>query len=76
MAAGESLGEYGMRRLKEMQKPARSLEYTRRFQPDVSINDLVSIIYPKQNIGDVFRVQSQSIDLSYGASVKEEAINE
>lgn len=76
LAAGESLGEYGIRRLKEMQKPARSLEYMRRFQPDVSINDLVSIIYPKQDIGDVFRIQSQNIDLSYGASVKEEAINE
>ena len=76
LAAGESLGEYATRRLKELQNPSRKLTYTRRFQPDVDVNDLVSIIYPKQDIGDVFRVQSQTIELSHGASVKEVAINE
>ena len=76
LAAGESLGDYAYRRLKELQKPARTLSYTRRFQPEVSTNDLVSIIYPKQAIGDVFRVVSQKINLSRGASVSEEVINE
>lgn len=76
LAAGESLGEYAARRLKELQNPSRKLDYTRRFQPDVDVNDLVSIIYPKQSIGDVFRVKSQTITLSYGAKVKEEVINE
>lgn len=76
LAAGESLGEYAARRLKELQNPSRKLDYTRRFQPDVDINDLVSIVYPKQSIGDVFRVQSQTITLSHGAKVKEESINE
>lgn len=76
LAAGESLGEYALRRLKELQNPSRKLSYTRRFQPDVDVNDLVSIVYPKQNIGDVFRVQSQTIELSHGAKVKEESINE
>ena len=76
LAAGESLGEYASRRLKELQNPSRKLSYTRRFQPDVDVNDLVSIVYPRQNIGDVFRVKSQTITLSHGAKVKEEAINE
>lgn len=76
LAAGESLGEFAIRRLKELQNPSRKLDYTRRFQPDVDVNDLVSIVYPKQNIGDVFRVQSQTITLSHGAKVKEEVINE
>ena len=76
LAAGESLGEYAMRRLKELQNPSRKLSYTRRFQPDVDVNDLVSIVYPRQNIGDVFRVKSQTITLSHGAKVKEESINE
>lgn len=76
LAAGESLGEFAVRRLKELQNPSRKLDYTRRFQPDVDVNDLVSIVYPKQNIGDVFRVQSQTITLSHGAKVKEEVINE
>ncbi|MBP5383564.1 MAG: hypothetical protein J6Y57_01155 [Lachnospiraceae bacterium] len=76
LAAGESLGEYALRRLKELQNPSRSLSYSRRFQPDVGVNDLVSIVYPKQNIGDVFRVLSQTITLSHGAKVKEEVINE
>lgn len=76
LAAGESLGEYAVRRLKELQNTSRKLNYTRRFQPDVDVNDLVSIIYPRQSIGDVFRVRSQTITLSHGAKVKEEAINE
>ena len=76
LAAGESLGEFAVRRLKELQNPSRKLDYTRRFQPDVDVNDLVSIVYPKQSIGDVFRVQSQTITLSHGAKVKEEVINE
>ena len=76
LAAGETLGEYAVRRLKELQNPSRKLSYTRRFQPDVDVNDLVSIIYPKQSIGDVFRVQNQTIELSHGAKVKEEVINE
>jgi hypothetical protein len=76
LAAGESLGEYAARRLKELQNPSRRLNYSRRFQPDVDVNDLVSIIYPKQGIGDVFRVQSQTIDMSHGAKVKEGAISE
>lgn len=76
LAAGESLGEFASRRLKELQNPSRKLGYTRRFQPDVDVNDLVSIIYPKQNIGDVFRVKTQTIELTHGAKVKEEAINE
>lgn len=76
LAAGESLGEYAVRRLKELQNPSRKLSYTRRFQPDVDVNDLVSIVYPKQSIGDVFRITSQTITLSHGAKVKEEVINE
>jgi hypothetical protein len=76
MAAGESLGEYAFRRLKEKQNPSRKLSYTRRSQMDVDVNDLVSIIYPKQKIGDVFRIQSQTITLSHGARVKEDVINE
>lgn len=76
LAAGESLGEYASRRLKELQNPSRKLSYTRRFQPDIDVNDLVSIVYPKQDIGDVFRIQTQTIEMSHGARVKEESINE
>lgn len=76
LAAGETLGEYAVRRLKELQNPSRSIDYTRRFQPDIDVNDLVSIIYPKQKIGDVFRVVSQTISLSHGCRVKEGVINE
>lgn len=76
LAAGESLGEYAFRRLAELQRPSRSLSYTRRFHPEIGVNDLVSIIYPKQDIGDVFRITSQTVTLSHGAKVQEEVINE
>jgi len=67
------LGQYALARLKELQSPARSLDYTRRFDPNVMPGDVVRISYPAQDINGVFRVASQSIDLEYGARTKEVA---
>ena len=67
------LGQYALARLKELQSPARSLDYTRRFNPNVMPGDVVRISYPAQDINGLFRVASQSIDLEYGARTKEVA---
>lgn len=72
----ESLGAYAMRRLKELQAPARTLTYSRRFDPGVVPGSLVSIVYPEQNISGTFRVQSQEITLGYGARTSEDAVYE
>jgi len=72
----ESLSSYAMRRLKELQAPARTLNYTRRFHPDVGLNSLVGITYPKQDLTGIFRVSSQSITLKHAARTEEEAVSE
>lgn len=69
---GESIEEYALRRLKELQSPARAVSYIRRYVPDVYPGDIVGIHHPAQRIDDDFRVASQKIDLGYGARTSEE----
>ncbi len=71
---GESLQEYALRRLREEQSPARTVSYSRRYLPDVSVGDIVRIHYPKQHIEADFRISSQSIEFGYGARTSEEAV--
>ena len=72
LSDGEGLEEYAVRRLRELQSPARTVSYSRRYLPDVSVGDIVRMHYPRQNIDDLFRVESQKIELGYGARVSEE----
>lgn len=68
----ESLREYAARRLREMQRPTRSVTYSRRFIPDLYPGDIVGLHYPAQRIDGDFVISSQSIDLGYGARTSEE----
>ena len=70
----ETLADYARRRLKELQQVAYEISYTRRFDPDVRVSDVVTISYPEQNIFGNFLVTDQNIDLSYGGSTSEEAV--
>lgn len=72
----ETLGAYTMRRLKELQSPARTLTYNRRFDPAVVPGSLINIVYPRQDISGTFRVKNQRIELSFNARTEEEAVNE
>lgn len=76
LSDSESLAAYAMRRLKELQSPARTLSYKRRFHPNAVPNSLVSIIYPEQSISGTFRIESQSITLGANAQTQEDAIYE
>ena len=76
LSDGESLGAYARRRLRELQKPARIISYTRRYDPDVRVGDLIEMRYPKAGINGAFRVTSQSITLGHNASTREEAAGE
>lgn len=69
----ESLAAYANRRLAEMQAPARTVKYTRRYYPGISVGDRVIINHPEIGINGVFQVSSQSFDLSYGCRTQEEA---
>lgn len=70
----ESIAAYAYRRLKELQSPARTVSYARRFHPDVHVGDLVRINHPEIDIDGVFRIMSQSLELSHGCRTEEEAV--
>lgn len=74
LADNESIAQYALRRLKEEQAPAREVEYSRRFWPDITAGDVVRLNLPAQNISGVFCIESQTIELGYGARTSEEVI--
>ena len=76
LATNESLGAYAVRRLKELQSPARTISYKRRFDPEVIVGNIVRINCPEIGIDGEFRVTSQSLELSHGCRTSEEAIAE
>lgn len=73
LSDGESLAAYARRRLRELQRPARIISYTRRFDPDVRTGDLVEIRYPGAGINGTFRVLTQSLALGHNGATREEA---
>lgn len=74
LAKNETLAEYSQRRLKEVQRHYLSVEYDRRFYPDIYPSDLIELNYPVQGIDGTFYVTSQSIDINYGAETSEEVV--
>ena len=70
--AGESLAQYAERRLKEEQQVYISASYSRRFDPNVNVTDLISLRYPAQGLDGYFYVSSQSITIGYSPTVSEE----
>lgn len=69
---GESLDAYASRRLRELQNVVFSVNYDRRYHPDVTVSDLVRLHYPKQGIDGLFRITMQSINLEIGGRTSEE----
>lgn len=76
LGTNESLAEYAVRKLREAQAPARKVTYTRRFYPDITTGDLVSLHLPAHGIDGIFRISRQTIFLGYGAATQEEVIEE
>lgn len=72
--SGESIEDYARRRLQELQAPARIINYARRFIPDVYPGDIIQVRNAEQNIIGNFRINSQKIELGYGARTTEEAV--
>ena len=68
---GESISEYAVRRLKELQKVQLTASYDRRFFPDALVGDLIRLRYPAQGLDGVFRITSQTIELAHGAKTSE-----
>ena len=71
--AGESLAQYAKRRLKEEQQVYMSASYSRRFDPDANVSDVISLRYPGQGLDGLFYISSQTINLGYSPTVSEVA---
>ena len=69
---GESIAEYAVRRLKELQLVETTASYTRRYDPDVLVSDRVRLNYPKQGLNGAYEITSQKIKLGYGCTTEEE----
>lgn len=73
LGTNESIGAYANKKLRELQSPARTITYARRFDPSVRPGDVVWINHPEIGIDGRFRVDSQSLELTYGCRTSETA---
>ena len=69
---GEGITEYGIRRLKELQAPAKKIKYVRRYLPDIVVGDMIRVHYPAQGIEGNYLIKKQSIELGYSGRLSEE----
>lgn len=70
----ESLQAYAHRRLKELQRVSTKISYDRRYIPDISVTDVITLNYPDQNLVGNYMISSQSITLGYNAKTAEEVV--
>lgn len=70
--AGETLYEYAQRRLKEKQRTEKKVSYSRRFDPDIYVTDVITINYPQ--VQGTFFISSQTIDIGHEAKTTEEVM--
>ena len=71
LSENESIARYAQRKLREAQRVQKTAEYDRRYYPDVYPGDLVQMHYPAQGLEGLHTIESQSIDLGYGARTSE-----
>lgn len=74
LTQNETLAEYTQRMLKEYQKLATNVSYTRRFVPGVYPGDVVRISYPAQEVNGRYLISEQSLSLGYNCRTSEEVI--
>ena len=68
LADNETLAEYAKRRLREEQMTVESLEYKRRYIPDINVGDIVQLRYP--DFAGIYKIMSQKYGMD--GSVSEE----
>lgn len=74
IGSGESLAEYAWRKLKEAQAHAREIKYSRRYNPELTVTDIVNLHYPGQGIDGNFRVVSQTLALGHAVRTEEKVV--
>lgn len=68
----ESIGQYAERRLAEEQSRAYEVRYSRRYNPDITVSDIVGLRYPGQGLDNDYMVISQQITLGSGCRTEEQ----
>lgn len=71
LASNETLSDYALRKLKELQQVESTVDYSRRYVPELTPTDKVYLNLPIINIEGVYEITSQTIDVSYGARTGE-----
>ena len=74
LSGSQTLGQYAMDTLKSLQDASLTVNYDRRYVPDIMVGDIVTLYYPDQSLTGQYLITSQSIDLAYNAKVSEEVI--
>lgn len=69
--ADETLAQYARRKLKEAQAVGTRISYTRRFDPDIQVEDVVRFNYSQ--VQGSYRITSQKWDLSHSMETSEES---
>lgn len=69
---GETIEAYALRRLKEEQSVANEAKYKRRFNPNLTITDLVRLHYPEQGLDGLYKINAITMELGYGCTCDEE----
>lgn len=72
LSDSEGIANYAKRRLLEEQSRAYEIKYSRRYDPDITISDIVSLNYPEQGLTGNYYVKSQQISLSKNGRTEEE----
>ena len=72
LPAGYNLGGYAQKRLKELQSPAVTYHFKRRYNPDIYPGDLIRLHYPEVGVQGVYLSKSQTVTLGYGCETEEE----
>lgn len=70
----DSAESYAKRALKRAQQISTTVSYSKRFDPDVRVTDIIRLNYPEQEITGLYVVKSQSIELSHGGKTSETVI--
>lgn len=74
IGANESLAEYAQRKLQEAQAHSREIKYSRRYNPDLTVSDIVDLHYPRQGIDGSFRIISQTLTLGHAIRTEEKVV--
>ena len=67
----ETLAEYAVRRLNELQRKVTEVSYTRRYIDGIYPLDVIGIYYPGQGLNATYIIESQSISLGHNARTSE-----